>query len=99
VGQYNYLGAWSTHALYYYKRDYNVSKQKWRIEKTDTSKDDIIRAGDRIRFKNLYYEKKPYMSTYKYFLGGTYLTTQADRSDDKAIWTVDSLSQIDREDK
>jgi hypothetical protein len=99
VGQYNYLGAWSTHALYYYKRDYNVSKQKWRIEKTDTSKDDIIRAGDRIRFKNLYYEKKPYMSTYKYFLGGTYLTTQADSSDDKAIWTVDSLSQIDREDK
>lgn len=94
VGSYNFLGAWQTTALYYYKRAYSVSKQKWQIEKVDTSGNQNINAGDQVRFKNMYYENKPYMATYKYWAGGTYLTTQSNGSADNAIWIMDGLTEF-----
>lgn len=77
TGEYAYLGAWNTPALYYYKKDYEVDKQRWEIEKVDLSKDDIIRQGHRVRIKNLHYTSKPYMASYTYiFDRQDYLTTR-----------------------
>ncbi len=95
AGRYNFLGAWETTSLYYYLREYDLSKQKWQIEKVDSGGSRTIRAGDRVRFKNMNFEKKPYMCTYDYWLGGTYLTTQADGSSDNSIWTMDGLTEFD----
>lgn len=94
VDDYNFLGAWETKTLYYYTRAYDISKQKWQIEKVDTSVDDKIKAGDRVRFKNMNFDKKPYMCTYEYWLGGTYLTTQASGSADNAIWIMEGLTEF-----
>ena len=66
TGEYAYLGAWQTKALYYYKKDYEVDKQRWEIEKVDLTKDDIIRSGDRVRIKNLHFGDKSYMAPYGY---------------------------------
>ncbi|MDP2993391.1 MAG: hypothetical protein Q8N82_08585, partial [Deltaproteobacteria bacterium] len=77
TGEYAYLGAWNTPSLYYYKKDYEVDKQRWEIEKVDLSKDDIIRQGNRVRIKNLHYTSKPYMASYTYiFDRQDYLTTR-----------------------
>ena len=40
------------------------------------------------------FDKKPYMCTYDYWLGGTYLTTQTDGSSDNAIWIMDGLTEF-----
>lgn len=94
VGKYNFLGAWSTPSLYYYTRAYSPSKQKWKIEKKSGSSGDQINAGDQVQFLNMYYESKPYMATYSYILGGTYLTTQADGTKDNTIWIMDGLVEF-----
>lgn len=95
VGEYNYLGAWETSALYYYTRAYDISKQKWQIEKVDASGDTKIKAGDQVRFKNMNFNQKPYMCTYDYRAGGTYLTTQASGSADNAIWIMEDFAEFD----
>jgi len=97
--KYNFLGAWETKALYYYTRAYNLSKQKWKIEKINTGGSNDISAGDEVRFKNMNFEKKPYMCTYDYWGGGTYLTTQADGSSDNAIWIMDDFNQPSKDEK
>lgn len=95
AGQYNFLGAWDTStALYYYTREWDLSKQKWVIEKVDTTGDLLIRSDDQVRFKNVNFDAKPYMSTYDYWMGGTYLTTQANGTQDNAIWIMDSMMQF-----
>ncbi len=94
VGEYNFLGAWETTALYYYTREWDISKQKWQIEKVNTSGDTLIRDGDQVRFKNMNFDKKPYMCTYDYWLGGTYLTTQSSGSRDNAIWIMEGLTEF-----
>jgi len=91
---FNYLGAWETTALYYYTREWDISKQKWQIEKTDTSVDLFIRNGDQVRFKNMHFDDKPNMCTYDYWLGGTYLTTQADGAADNAIWIIADMVEF-----
>jgi hypothetical protein len=95
VGEYSFLGAWSTTSLYYYLRNYGGTCQNWMIEKIDTSVTKEIKDGDAVRFKNMYYDKKPYMSTYNYWAGGTYLTTQSDGKSDNAIWIMDGFKQFD----
>lgn len=95
AGDYNYLGAWTTPSLYYYLRNYGGSCQNWMIEKVDTSVTKEIKDGDAVRFKNMYYDKKPYMASYKYWAGGIYLTTQADGKSDSAIWIMDGFKQQD----
>jgi hypothetical protein len=91
AGEYNFLGAWVTKALYYYGRAWGISKQKWCIEKVNKSEGKKIIPGDRVRFKNVAFTDKPYMSTYKYSLGGTYLTTQSSGTKDNAIWIMKDL--------
>lgn len=95
VDVYNFLGAWLRTSLYYYTRQFDISKQKWQVEKVYQSKDLVIRAGDQVRFKNVNYSNKPYMCTYEYTFGGTYLTTQQNGSSDNAIWIMDGLSEFD----
>jgi hypothetical protein len=88
TGEYSYLGAWTTKALYYYKKDQDLEKQRWKIEKVDLSSDDIIRNGDRIRIRNLYYATKSYMASYRYLLEGEdYLTTQ----ENEAEWILEII--------
>ncbi|MEJ1337989.1 MAG: hypothetical protein RPU64_10790 [Candidatus Sedimenticola sp. (ex Thyasira tokunagai)] len=94
AGKYNYLGAWETTALYYYTRAYDLSKQKWQIEKVNQSGNKEISSGDQVRFKNMNFDRKPYMCTYDYWLGGAYLTTQADEKSDSAIWIMESLTEF-----
>ncbi|MGD9158106.1 MAG: hypothetical protein PVG39_06860 [Desulfobacteraceae bacterium] len=94
VGEYNFLGAWETPWLYYYTRYYDLSKQKWQIEKVDTSKDEKIRAGDEVRFRSMHFEKKPYLCTVDYIFGGTYLSTQSNSSSDKSIWIMENLTEF-----
>lgn len=94
VGKYNFLGAWETTSLYYYTRAYDLSKQKWQIEKVNPGENNDISTGDQVRFKNMNFDKKPYMCTYDYWLGGTYLTTQTDGSSDNAIWIMDGLTEF-----
>jgi hypothetical protein len=91
---YCYLGAWMTTALYYYTRAYSESSQKWMIEKVDATVKEI-KDGDAVRFKNMYYTNKPYMATYDYWAGGTFLTTQKDNKPDNAIWIMDGLKEFD----
>lgn len=95
AGKYNFLGAWETPSLYYYTKDYDISKQKWQIIKLDTSNGDIINSGDQVRFKNMNFDKKPYMSTYDYWLGGTYLTTQTNGTSDNAVWILEEMVEFD----
>jgi hypothetical protein len=79
TGEYAYLGAWKTKALYYYKKDYEVDKQRWVIEKVDLAGDDIIRSGDRVRIKNLHFVNKSYLAPYGYlywFKWRHFLTTR-----------------------
>ncbi|NJD76344.1 MAG: hypothetical protein FIB08_04515 [Candidatus Methanoperedens sp.] len=95
TGKYNFLGAWETTSLYYYLRAYDLSKQKWQIEKVDSGGSKAINAGDRVRFKNMHFDQEPYMCTYDYWMGGTYLTTQANGSSDNAIWIMDGLTEFD----
>jgi hypothetical protein len=92
--EYCYLGAWMTTALYYYTRAYSESSQKWMIEKIDTTTKEI-KDGDAVRFKNMYYTNKPYMASYNYWAGGTFLTTQADGGADNAIWIMNGLKEFD----
>jgi len=94
VGEDNFLGAWETKSLYYYKRATDLSKQKWQIEKINTSGNNDISPGDQVRFKNMNFDKKPYMCTYDYWAGGTYITTQSDGSLDNAIWIMDDLIEF-----
>ncbi|SCY14826.1 DUF6765 family protein [Desulfoluna spongiiphila] len=77
VGEYAFLGAWETPALYYYTKDYSVNKQRWIIEKSDLSQDDVIRPGDRVYVKNQNFTDKPYLAAYQYGDGYQYLTTIA----------------------
>lgn len=107
TGHKAYLGAWKDNpALYYYKQDFRVFKQRWELEKVDVSLDDIIRNGDKIRIKNLHFESKPYMSSYIHqslFGSGSYLRTQRDAAEwyleGATMPLVDSVSKASTEDE
>lgn len=89
TGEYCYLGAWTKLSFYYYKKDFNMSKQKWRIEKVDCSIDDTIRSGDLIYIENLYFSDQPYMAYYKYLNGDFYLNTVSKKTD-RTEWFINS---------
>jgi len=67
TGKYAYLGAWKVKSLYYYMKDFDLEKQRWEVVKVDLSMDDIIRPGDRVYIKNLYFDKNSYIAPYFYF--------------------------------
>ena len=89
TGEYCYLGAWTKLSFYYYKKDFNMSKQKWKIEKVDCSIDDIIRSGDSVYIENQYFSNQPYMSYYKYLNGNFYLNTISKKTE-RTIWFINS---------
>jgi hypothetical protein len=89
TGEYAYLGAWKTKALYYYKQDYELDKQRWQLEKVDVAKDDIIRPGDRVRIKNLHFGDRTYLSPYAYlywFKWRYFLTTTGKATEWELNW-------------
>lgn len=71
------------------KKDFNMSKQKWKIEKVDCSIDDIIRSGDSVYIENQYFSNQPYMSYYKYLNGNFYLNTISKKTE-RTIWFINS---------
>lgn len=91
AGEYNYLGAWKTTALYYYTKDYSTSKQRWQIEKVCGSPGEEIQSGDTIKIKNIYFTEKPYISTYDWFGFGKYLTTTNNSEEASTNWTIKVL--------
>jgi|GEM_PF-2861813 len=92
TGEYCYLGAWTKLSFYYYKKDFNMSKQKWRIEKVDPSIDDVIRSGDPVYIENIYFSEQPYMAYYKYLNGDFYLNTVSKKTE-RTIWYINSYIQ------
>lgn len=68
VGEYKYLGAWSTPSLYYYKDGY--SEQEWEIQKLYRYNSDQIKYGELVLLFNKKYQQ--YLTPY-----GEYLTTKA----------------------
>ncbi|MGE5475349.1 MAG: DUF6765 family protein [Bacteroidales bacterium] len=83
---YTYLGAWSTRALYYYTKDYDLNKQTWRIQKLTNPDDPQVYAGDKLLLCNLSWTDKPYITRYED--GGSYLTTQGNAGIAQAQWVV-----------
>lgn len=77
VGEYAYLGAWETPALYYYSKDYAINNQRWIVEKCDRSRDDVVRPGDHVYIRNQKFTDKAYLAAYQYNDGYQYLTTIA----------------------
>jgi hypothetical protein len=71
VGAYNLLGAYSTSDLYYDEyRGTNEGHQYWKIQKCNTSEDDVIHYGDAFFLLNQYYTNEPYLTP-----KGSYLTS------------------------
>lgn len=54
AGEYCFLGAWGTRALYYWKNG-GEKQLQWQINKGDRSVDPIIRTGDRIALQSCHY--------------------------------------------
>lgn len=88
TGNYCFLGAWETPSLYYYKKDYDIGKQSWTIEKINLGpdQDPVIRVNDRVRLKNHHYTSKPYLAWHRTF-NDNYLTTIANATDD-TVWVI-----------
>lgn len=87
TGDYNYLGAWNTPALYYYKKDYDTSKQSWTLEKVRGSAGTEVCVGDVIRIHNQHYGDKPFLTHYQDG-GKTWLTTTGDVHTPGIDWVV-----------
>ncbi len=86
TGNYCFLGAWSTPSLYYYKKDYDIKKQGWTIDKIDLTEGKEIRAGDQVRIRNHHYTKKTFLA-WRRTSNDNYLTTIAD-SNDETVWII-----------
>lgn len=90
TGDYCYLGAWDTTALYYYKKNYDQTRQGWSIEKQRGSPGAELRAGDVVRIRNLHYTDKPYLTYYQQE-GQVWLTTkgvQSGGTDPQVEWVI-----------
>lgn len=75
AGQYEYLGAWSTHCLYYYLSGYG--QEHWIMCKLDPS-DPIVHFGDAVYIMSNYFPGQwitptdnPYIGTHKQYLTTT----------------------------
>ncbi len=80
----NYLGAWPQ-GVYYYFKDENISKQKWKIIKRFGSQGDNILPTDTVFLQNIHYDNVPFLNYYKGLFNENYLTT-TDLSKD---WVLD----------
>lgn len=88
VGNYNYLGAWKTTALYYYNKEYSTGNQKWKIESLNGGIGTEIKDGDIVKIKNMLYKNKPFMDYYNWIGYGTYLTTINDSKKGSTNWQL-----------
>jgi hypothetical protein len=85
------LGAWSTPALYYYIKDYDLFRQKWQIEQEGVSAGQPVNCAKPVLIKNVHYSEKPYLTPYSW-LGKQYLTT----SSSKQYWNLNIVQQQDQ---
>lgn len=81
IGEKRYLGAWKTSTtLYYYTKDWDIFKQKWRISQENVPEGNPIDLSKPVLIMNLHFKNKPYLAPYVHpITGKIWLTTTSNK--------------------